>query len=599
MQHDTSPHDLHLGGAVRRVQTASLVLGYSRMLFFQFYPRFRRFECKVFLTEALRYMDGACQTCMIDNTHVVVLTGTGRDMIPVPEMAAFAERFGFTFVAHAVGDANRSGRVERMFRFIERGFLPGRRFTDWADANRQARAWCDRVNARPKRQLKATPRELFAVEHPALRRLPRWIPEPYLLHERLVDVEGYITLHTNHYSVPTAFIGRRLEVRETPGPRRHLRRGPARSPRMPARPSRAAATCSGPSIARPGARAGGTSARRSPRSRPCAACCPRSRPTSPPSSTAASCRPRWPCASSCAWPASIRASPCSRPSRPRPTTASTTSAASSAWSCAASPPRTSSSRCRSTPSQESPTMSRPMDELQQLLKNLHLSRMAESLPEELQRAEKDGLAYTDLLLRLVRAQWHHRQETALEWRIRQARLPERWALETFPFKDQPGVNKRQIMSLAELDFIPTATNIVFIGATGVGKSGLAIGLLLKALQNGYRALFIKAQDLFDELYASLADRSSRKLVDRLARVPVLCIDEMGYLNLRPEQCNIFFKLMEERYRRRASIITTNLDYDDWLNFLGNKHMVTALLSRLRHQCTTIRIDGPSLREPQG
>src|SRR6266508_1183601 len=90
-----------------------------------------------------------------------------------------------------------------------------------------------------------------------------------------------------------------------------------------------------------------------------------------------------------------------------------------------------------------------------------------------------------------------------------------------------------------------------------------------------------------------------QLLDRLARVPLLCIDEMGYLNLRSEQSNIFFKLMEERYRRRASIITTNLDYDDWLNFLGNKHMVTALLSRLRHQCTTIRIDGPSLREPQG
>jgi Mu transposase-like protein len=102
-----------------------------------------------------------------------------------------------------------------MFRFIERGFLPGRRFTDWAEANRQARDWCDRVNARPKRLLKATPRERFAAEHPALRRLPRWIPEPYLLHQRLVDVEGDITLNTNRYSVPTAFIGRRLEVRET------------------------------------------------------------------------------------------------------------------------------------------------------------------------------------------------------------------------------------------------------------------------------------------------------------------------------------------------------------------------------------------------
>ncbi len=106
--------------------------------------------------------------------------------------------------------------------------------------------------------------------------------------------------------------------------------------------------------------------------------------------------------------------------------------------------------------------------------------MAESLPDELQRAEKEGLAYTDLLLRLVRAQWHHRQETALEWRIRQARLPERWALETFPFKEQPAVNKRQIMSLAELDFIPTATNIVFIGPTGVGKSVARRSLLPQA-----------------------------------------------------------------------------------------------------------------------
>lgn len=155
------------------------------------------------------------------------------------------------------------------------------------------------------------------------------------------------------------------------------------------------------------------------------------------------------------------------------------------------------------------------------------------------------------------------------------------------------------MSLAELDFLAKSQNIVFIGGTGVGKSGLATGLLLKALQNGHRALFIKAQDLFDEMYASLADRSSRRLVDRLARIPLLCIDEMGYLNVRPEQTNIFFKLMEERYRRRSTIITTNLDYDEWLNFLGNKAMVTALLNRLRHHCNTIRIEGQSLREPQG
>jgi DNA replication protein DnaC len=90
--------------------------------------------------------------------------------------------------------------------------------------------------------------------------------------------------------------------------------------------------------------------------------------------------------------------------------------------------------------------------------------------------------------------------------------------------------------------------------TGVGKTGLACGLLLKALQNGYRGLFIKAQDLFDEMYASIADRASRKLIRRWGP-PRHLIDEVGYFNLRPEQTNIFFKLMEERYRREATLIT--------------------------------------------
>jgi DNA replication protein DnaC len=101
------------------------------------------------------------------------------------------------------------------------------------------------------------------------------------------------------------------------------------------------------------------------------------------------------------------------------------------------------------------------------------------------------------------------------------------------------------------------------------------------------------------MYSSLADRTTRKLLNRLSRVSLLVIDEMGYLNLKPEQTNIFFKLMEERYRRFPTIITTNLDYPEWNNFLGNKHLVNALLSRLRHQCHTVKIDGPSLRDPQG
>ena len=239
------------------------------------------------------------------------------------------------------------------------------------------------------------------------------------------------------------------------------------------------------------------------------------------------------------------------------------------------------------------------EELEQLLNNLHLKRIAEILDEELETAHQNQISYQDFLLRLVRPQWHAKQERALKWRIKRAQLPEQWALETFPFNKQPGISRRQIQTLAELDFIARSENIVFVGGTGVGKTGLASGILLKALENGYRGKFVRAQDLFDDMYTSLADRSSRRLINSLARLDSLVIDEMGYLNLKPEQTNIFFKLMEERYNRRATLITTNLDYTEWHQFLGNQPMVEALLSRLRHHCHTIRIDGPSLREPQG
>jgi transposase len=215
MQHDTSPHTVEVGGRKYKAQTASAVLCYSRMLFFQINPNFQRFDCKVFLTDALRYTGGVVERVMIDNTHVVVLRGTGREMIPVPEMEAFAERFGFRFVAHQIGDANRSARVERPFSFIENNFLAGRTFTSWEGLNNQARQWCDKVNSTYKKHIRAVPRELFAVERMHLKPLPAWIPEVYRLHQRTVDVEGYVSVNSIRYSVPVAWIGHRVEVRET------------------------------------------------------------------------------------------------------------------------------------------------------------------------------------------------------------------------------------------------------------------------------------------------------------------------------------------------------------------------------------------------
>lgn len=212
MQHDTSPHRPTIAGSPRPVHCASLVLCYSRMLFAQVYPKFNRFWCKVFLVDALRYFDGAASRCMLDNSSIIIAHGTGKNAVPAPEMAALATDFGFEFVAHELGDANRSARVERNFDYIENNFYPGREFSSVADCNAQLRAWCDKANSTHKRSLRTTPTELFASEKTALRRLPIHIREPSEIAHRTVDALGFITFNTNSYSAPLKLLDHPIDV---------------------------------------------------------------------------------------------------------------------------------------------------------------------------------------------------------------------------------------------------------------------------------------------------------------------------------------------------------------------------------------------------
>ena len=237
------------------------------------------------------------------------------------------------------------------------------------------------------------------------------------------------------------------------------------------------------------------------------------------------------------------------------------------------------------------------EKLHELLANLRLKGMAAVIDREIQRAEKEGTPVSEVISRLLLEEQAYRQNQSLLHRLKGAKIPWDWTLKTFPFERQPGVNRSQINELAGLAFIERKENIILIGETGTGKSGLAIGILRQALLSGYRGRFYNAQDLMDELYASLADRSSAKLMKHLCRLDLIVIDELGYLSLKPEQANAFFKLMGERYGKRSSIITTNLDYSAWYDLFCNKNLVDALLDRLNHYCITIRIDGPSLRTP--
>jgi hypothetical protein len=217
MQFDTSPHRLMLNDRPVKAQCASLVLAYCRRAFIQYYPCFTRFEAKAFLREALCFMDGSAQRCMVDNTNVVVASGSGAQALIAPEMEAFGQIFGFEFVAHAIGDANRSARVERPFYYVEKNFLAGRCFRGWDDLNRQVRAWCEQIaNQKPKRALGMSPEAAYVLEKPYLRPLPPYLPPIYQAFTRIVDVEGYVYLDTNRYSVPERLIGKEVEVYKYP-----------------------------------------------------------------------------------------------------------------------------------------------------------------------------------------------------------------------------------------------------------------------------------------------------------------------------------------------------------------------------------------------
>jgi len=217
MQFDTSPHRLVLNERPVTAQCAALVLASCRRDFIQYSPCFTRFEAKAFLREALCFMDGSAHRCMVDNTNVVVASGSGAEALIAPEMAAFGQIFGFEFVAHAIGDANRSARVERPFYYVEINFLPGRRFSSWDDLNQQARAWCEQVaNQKPKRALGMSPEAAYVLEKPYLLPLPAHLPPVYQAVTRIVDVEGYAYLDTNRYSVPERLIGKQVEVYKYP-----------------------------------------------------------------------------------------------------------------------------------------------------------------------------------------------------------------------------------------------------------------------------------------------------------------------------------------------------------------------------------------------
>jgi hypothetical protein len=209
MQHDTSDYYLKIGGRKLKIICSGLYFRYSKMRYVKFYPRFNRFLMKCFFHEALIYFGYCAGICIIDNTHLAVLHGTGERAVFHPGMIAFAKKYGFTWKAHRIRHANRKAGKERNFLTLETNFFPGRNFKSVDDLNVQAKEWAlKRFAGRPLSKSALIPRELFELEKTYLVKLTEFIDEPFQYHERIIDKYGYIAFNGNYYWIPEGIKGK-------------------------------------------------------------------------------------------------------------------------------------------------------------------------------------------------------------------------------------------------------------------------------------------------------------------------------------------------------------------------------------------------------
>ena len=236
--------------------------------------------------------------------------------------------------------------------------------------------------------------------------------------------------------------------------------------------------------------------------------------------------------------------------------------------------------------------------LKEKLRYLRLNRLAAHWEDDLKEAARQRMSHATLLTHLVEEEYRIKCDNARQQRLKRARIPEPWTMETYPFARQPKLNRKQIMALYDtMDFIPKAQNIIWLGRTGCGKTGLATSFLVRAIQQGYTGRYVAFADLITELFCSLADRSQAQALKPYLTCDVLHIDELGYVQTEPAQVGLFFTLMQRRHKKKPTLITSNLGFSEWGSFLKNDHLTAALIDRLTEASHVINMkDCLSLRD---
>lgn len=229
------------------------------------------------------------------------------------------------------------------------------------------------------------------------------------------------------------------------------------------------------------------------------------------------------------------------------------------------------------------------EELKLLLMQLRLPILLEKWDEIIKEAIRKAPPYGKFLTEILKSESKNKIEKARLTRIKKATMPDNYAMVTYPFNLQPKLNRKQVLEIYDsLSYIKSMQNIAFIGPTGCGKTGLAISYLTQAISNGYAGKFILFSDLISELYQSVADHSTSKVMKRYTEYDCLLIDELGYIEVDvPAQAGLLFKLL--RTRKKCTIITSNLGFDEWEKFLKNVNLTAALVDKFTANCNLINM----------
>lgn len=230
------------------------------------------------------------------------------------------------------------------------------------------------------------------------------------------------------------------------------------------------------------------------------------------------------------------------------------------------------------------------EELVKMIKFLRLQGLLANWDRFLAMAQEENFSHPRLLKYIIEEEYKTKKENSRKMRLKRAQIPEQLVMETFPFQRQPNLDRKKIMAIYDsFDYMAKTQNIIWIGPTGTGKSGLATACLIKAINHGYSGRFILFPDLIEALYKSRADMSEHRLIKQFASYDCLLIDELGYVEIEPVQVGLFFTLMQKRHKQKTTLITSNLGFEQWISFLKNDQLTAALIDRLTENSHVINM----------